>query len=231
MKKINCLIIDDEPLAVQLLVAHASKVPSLNVLFAGSDVFKAIEVIKSNAVDLIFVDIQMPEITGLELMKLFDSNHNFVITSAYMEYAVEAFQYHVVDYLVKPISFNRFFQAVEKFTRWQETFRSTSAVDHLNVKADRKHYKIAFADILYIEGLKDYIRIHTKDEKIMALENMKDILERLPQNKFMRVHRSFIIPTDKVKVLDGNRIQMQNHDFIPIGETYRKPVSEWFGQK
>ncbi|RZJ70594.1 LytTR family DNA-binding domain-containing protein [Flavobacterium sp.] len=231
MKKINCLIIDDEPLAVQLLEAHAGKVPSLNILFAGSDVFKAIEVIKSNEVDLIFVDIQMPEITGLELMKLFDNKHNFVITSAYMEYAVEAFQYHVVDYLVKPISFNRFFQAVEKFARWQETFRASNAVDHLMVKADRKHYKIAFADILYIEGLKDYIRIHTKDEKIMALENMKDILEKLPSDKFMRVHRSFIIPTDKVKMLDGNRIQMQNHEFIPIGETYRKPVSSWFEQK
>jgi len=227
MKKINCIILDDEPLAVKLMADYASKVPRLNVLYADSDVFKAIEILNNESVDLVFIDIQMPQLTGLELMQMFNQKHNFIITSAYPEYALDVFQFHVIDYLLKPIVFNRFYQSVEKFIRWQETFQNLDAEDYLFVKADRKHHKIATDHILYIEGLKDYIRIHTKDEKIMVLENMKDILEKLPSNQFVRIHRSFIIPKNKIKVIEGNQIKMTNGDFLPIGETYRKLISGW----
>ncbi|MFD2942412.1 LytR/AlgR family response regulator transcription factor [Flavobacterium notoginsengisoli] len=228
-KKINCIILDDEPFAVKLIADYASKVPRLNVLYADSDVFKAIEVLNTESVDLIFIDIQMPQLTGIELMQMFNQKYNFIITSAYPQYALEAFQFHVIDYLLKPIIFNRFYQSVEKFIRWQETFQINEKPDndYLFVKADRKHYKIALSDILYIEGLRDYIRIHTNDEKIMALENMKDILEKLPSNQFIRIHRSYIIPKDKIKVIDGNQIVMKSGNALPIGETYRKLVSEW----
>ncbi|GAA6769100.1 LytR/AlgR family response regulator transcription factor [Flavobacterium johnsoniae] len=227
MKKINCIILDDEPFAVKLLADYASKVPRLNVLYADSDVFKAIEILNNESVDLVFIDIQMPQLTGLELMQMFNQKHNFIITSAYPEYALDVFQFHVIDYLLKPIVFNRFYQSVEKFIRWQETFQNLDTEDYLFVKADRKHHKIATDHILYIEGLKDYIRIHTKDEKIMVLENMKDILEKLPLNQFVRIHRSFIIPKNKIKVIEGNQIKMTNGEFLPIGETYRKLISDW----
>ncbi|ABQ06978.1 MULTISPECIES: LytR/AlgR family response regulator transcription factor [Flavobacterium] len=227
MKKINCIILDDEPFAVKLLADYASKVPRLNVLYADSDVFKAIEILNNESVDLVFIDIQMPQLTGLELMQMFNQKHNFIITSAYPEYALDVFQFHVIDYLLKPIVFNRFYQSVEKFIRWQETFQNLDSEDYLFVKADRKHHKIATDHILYIEGLKDYIRIHTKDEKIMVLENMKDILEKLPLNQFVRIHRSFIIPKNKIKVIEGNQIKMTNGEFLPIGETYRKLISDW----
>lgn len=227
MKKINCIILDDEPFAVKLMADYASKVPRLNVLYADSDVFKAIEILNTEVVDLVFIDIQMPQLTGLELMQMFNQKHNFIITSAYPDYALDVFQFHVIDYLLKPIVFNRFYQSVEKFIRWQETFQNHQTEDFLFVKADRKYHKIATENILYIEGLKDYIRIHTKGEKVMVLENMKDILEKLPINQFVRIHRSFIIPKNKIKIIEGNQIQLTSGEHLPIGETYRKLVSDW----
>lgn len=230
---IKCVIIDDEPLAVRLVEDYAKKIASLHVLYAGSDVHQAIEVVSTQDVDLIFLDIQMPELTGIELMKVFNRSNNFIITSAYQEYALEAFQFHVIDFLLKPITFNRFYQGVEKFIQWRDSFAVVPAEqeDSLFVRADRKHYKIAFDDILYVEGLKDYIRIHTTHEKILVLENMKDILEKLPSGRFIRIHRSYIIPTDKIKLIEGNQIQMQNREYLPIGETYRKVMSEWLTKK
>ncbi|MEG2101299.1 LytR/AlgR family response regulator transcription factor [Flavobacterium sp. FlaQc-28] len=227
MKKINCIILDDEPFAVKLMADYASKVPRLNVLYADSDVFKAIEILNNETVDLVFIDIQMPQLTGIELMQMFNQKHNFIVTTAYTDYALDVFQFHVIDYLLKPIVFNRFYQSVEKFIRWQETFQNQDTEDFLLVKAERKHYKIATDNILYIEGLKDYIRIHTKGEKIMVLENMKDILEKLPVNQFVRIHRSYIIPKNKIKIIDGNQIQLISGEQLPIGETYRKLVSDW----
>ena len=227
MKKINCIILDHEPFAVKLMADYASKVPRLNVLYADSDVFKAIEILNNETVDLVFIDIQMPQLTGIELMQMFNQKHNFIVTTAYTDYALDVFQFHVIDYLLKPIVFNRFYESVEKFIRWQETFQNQDTEDFLLVKAERKHYKIATDNILYIKGLKDYIRIHTKGEKIMVLENMKDILEKLPVNQFVRIHRSYIIPKNKIKIIDGNQIQLISGEQLPIGETYRKLVSDW----
>lgn len=230
-KKINCLILDDEPLAVKLIADYASKTPQLNVLYAGCDAFEAIEVLNTEAVDLVFIDIQMPQLTGIELIQLFNQKHNFIITSAYSEYALDAYQFHVIDFLLKPVTFNRFYQSIEKYNRWQETFQNRETDNFLFVKADRKHYKIATDSIMYIEGLKDYIRIHTETEKIIVLENMKDILEKLPQNQFVRIHRSYIIPFSKIKLIDGYQIQLSNGVYLSVGETYRKLVSEWVERK
>ncbi|WP_316820527.1 LytTR family DNA-binding domain-containing protein [Pedobacter gandavensis] len=229
-KRINCIILDDEPFAVKLIADYASKIAQLNVLYAGSDVFKAIEVLNSESVELIFLDIQMPDLTGIELMQMFNKKHNFIITSAYAEYALDVYQFHVVDFLLKPIVFNRFYQSVEKYNNWRESFQTAEADDFLFVKADRKHYKIATDSILYIEGLKDYIRIHTSTEKIIVLENMKDILEKLPKNQFVRIHRSYIIPLNKIKVIEGYQILMSNGEYLSIGETYRKLIGEWIAK-
>lgn len=231
-KKINCIILDDEPFAVKLIADYASKIPQLQVLYADSDVYKAIEVLNRETADLIFLDIQMPQLTGIEVMQLFNQRHNFIIISAYPEYALDAFQFHVVDFLLKPVTFNRFYQSVEKYNRWQENFQSAEGTDSaLFVKADRKHYKIATDTILYIEGLKDYIRIHTTTEKIMVLETMKDILEKLPPKEFVRIHRSYIIPLNRIRVIEGNQIGLIDGTFLPVGETYRKLVGEWTERK
>lgn len=227
MKPINCIILDDEPFAVKLLADYASKVPQLNVLYAGCDVFKAMEVLNSEMVDLIFIDIQMPQLTGIEFMQLFNQNHNFVITSAYSKYALDGYQFRVIDFLLKPITFGKFYQSIEKYNHWRETFHIPKTDDFLFVKADRKHYKISINSIRYIEGLKDYIRIHTDVEKIMVLDTMKNILNTLPKHKFVRIHRSYIIPFEKIKIIEGNRIQLINDTFLPIGETYRKLISNW----
>ena len=229
--KINCIILDDEPLAVKLIADYASKTPQLNVIFSGSDVFKAIEILNTEIVDLIFLDIQMPQLTGIELMQLFNQKHNFIITSAYSEYALETYQFHVIDFLLKPITFNRFYQSVEKYNRWQETFKSSETNEFLFVKSDRKHYKIETSSILYIEGLRDYIRIHTENEKVIVLENMKDILGKLPKNQFIRIHRSYIIPLNKIKLIEGNQIQIINREYLPIGETYRNQIRDWIEKK
>ncbi|MBV7530869.1 LytTR family DNA-binding domain-containing protein [Chitinophaga sp. sic0106] len=230
-KKINCIILDDEPFAVKLIADYASKVPQLQVLYADSDVYQAMEVLNTQTVDLVFLDIQMPQLTGIELMQLFNRQHNFIITSAYPQYALETYQFHVIDFLLKPITFNRFYQSIEKYNRWQEAFQPAENDHFLFVKADRKHYKISPDTIIYIEGLKDYIRIHTTTEKIMVLENMKAIMEQLPPQQFVRIHRSYIIPLNKIKVIEGNQIQLSDGTFLPIGETYRKLVGEWIAKK
>lgn len=229
--RINCIILDDEPLAVKLVSDYASKLPHLQVLYAGSDVYKAMEVLKTEAIDIVFIDIQMPQLTGIQVMQLFDRKHNFIIISAYSEYALDAFRFHVVDFVLKPVTFDRFYQSIEKFVRWQESFQTAATQDFLLVKADRKHYHIPVDAIVYIESMKDYIRIHTDTEKIMVLENMKDILEQLPSNRFFRIHRSYIIPKSRIKIIEGNQVQLINGHFLPIGETYRKQVNEWVSSK
>lgn len=226
-KSLSCIILDDEPLAVRLLEEYASKIPFLEVLYSGTNAFEAMKVLNHNEVDLVFIDIQMPELTGIEFMELFDKKNNFIITSAYPHYALDSFRFRVIDFVLKPITFNRFYQSINKFLSWKETFHSTDEEDFLIVKADRKHYKIDLKSIIYIESLKDYIRIHTGKEKIMMLENMKDIVQKLPSSQFLRIHRSYIIAKSQVKLVEGNRIQLLNQEYIPIGETYKEKVLNW----
>lgn len=229
MGSINCIILDDEPFAVQLLKDYALKISALNLIYSGGDAYKVVDLLKTQSVDLIFIDLQMPELSGMAIMKMFDSRHNFIITSAYQKYALDAFQFNVVDFLLKPITFQRFHQAFQKYLHWKETFAPEPEKDHFFVKSDRKQYRIALDSILYIEGLKDYIRIHTTDSKLVVYDNMKDILKKLPKEEFIRIHRSYIIPLKKIRIVEGNRIQLQDSEYLPIGETYRKKLQDFFG--
>ena len=224
MPKINCIILDDEPLAVELLKKHATENENLNVLFATTEVFDAIDFLKNNKVEVIFTDIQMPELTGIQLMKILDKSQKFIVTTAYPNYALESFNFHVIDYLLKPITKERFDLAVKKYT---ELFAQqvTNSASYLFVKADGKQVKINFSDLIYVEGLKDYIRIHTKNEKIMVLETMKSFENKLPIN-FKRIHRSYIINLDFLTSIDGNSVYL-NQKIIPIGETYRKDIKDF----
>ncbi len=227
--QINTIILDDEPFAVRLLKDYAEKVPILNIIYAGSDTYKVLELLKKYTNSLVFIDLQMPELSGMEIMQMSNnSQHNFIITSAYQEYALDAFKYKVIDFLVKPISFQRFYESVEKYLAWQKSFNPTSKKREFYIKAERKVYRVIPEEIIYIEGLKDYIRIHTKSDKIIAHENMKDIIEMLPKNEFLRIHRSYIIPSEKIKMLEGNSICLDGDIRLPIGETYRKVIKAKF---
>lgn len=226
-KIINCVIVDDEPLAVQLLNDYAGKIQQLKVWYAGSDVYKAMDTLKEQVIDLVFLDIQMPDLTGIEIMTMFNDRHNFIITSAYQEYALDVYRFHVVDFLLKPVPFTRFKQSIEKFINWRAGFNNKEIPAYLMVKADRKQRKVLLSDILFIEGLKDYIKIHTITEKIIVLENMKDIADKLPEHNFIRVHRSYIVAVNSIKAIDGKEVLLENAALIPVGETYRKTITEW----
>ena len=229
MKRLmKCIILDDEPFAVQLLQDNTRKISSLDLIYAGGDAFKVVDHLKTNSVDLIFIDLQMPDLTGMQIMKMFNSHHNFIITSAYEEYALDAFQFNVVDFLVKPITFERFHQSIQKFLQWHGSFATSTVKDHFFVKADRKLYRIDVDSILYVEGLKDYIRIHTTNNKLVVHENMKDILKKLPGDNFIRIHRSYIIPIKRIEAIEGNRIWLQDSEQLPVGETYRKKLADRF---
>ncbi len=225
---IKCLILDDEPLAVKLITDYARQLPELEIVHSSTHVYEAIKVLKSQPVDLVFIDIQMPELNGMEFMKQFNQHHHFIITSAYQEYALDAFEFQVVDFLLKPIVFNRFKQSVDKLIQWRQHFTHAAESGYLMVRADRQYHPIAFDNILYIEALKDYIRIHTNEKALLVWENMKDILGRLPSQQFLRIHRSYIISTQQIKLVESNRVQLTNSNWLPVGETYRKIVSDWF---
>lgn len=223
------IILDDESHAVRLIKDYAEKIPTLKIIYSGNDTYKVLKFLKDQSDILVFIDLQMPELSGLEIMQMNKNfHHNFIITSAYQEFALEAFKYKVIDFLVKPVTFQRFHESVQKYLDWQNSFNTTSPKNELYIKAERKIYRIIPEEIMYIEGLKDYIRIHLEDKKIIAYENMKDIIGRLPNNKFLRIHRSYIIPVEKIKLLEGNRIWLYGDIRLPIGETYRKEIKAIF---
>lgn len=232
-KPVSTIILDDDPFAVHLLKDYAKKVSSLNVIYAGSDTYKVLELLKDYRNTLVFIDLQMSELSGIEIMQMSNhSHHNFIIISAYQEYALDAFKYQVIDFLVKPISFQRFYESIEKYLGWEKSFNTisntTAQEKDFYIKAERKVYRLIPGEIIYIEGLKDYIRIHTTSEKIIAHENMKDIIAKLPKDEFLRIHRSYITPSKKIKMLEGNSICLYGDIRLPIGETYRKAIKAKF---
>lgn len=226
MKKIKCIILDDEPLAVELLKSYAGKQLQLEVVLATTDVFEAIDHLQKQTIDLVFIDIQMPELSGIQLMQMFNKDNYFIVTTAYADYALQSYDYRVVDYLLKPISFDKFHKAIQKFT----DFVTLEANPHLFVKVDGRQVKINPEDIIFIEGLSDYIRIHLANERFIVLDNLKDFINRLPAKEFMRIHKSYIIRLDKIKSIDGNLVYHTSGS-IPIGETYKQEVKKWVGNK
>lgn len=217
---------DDEPLAVELLKSYADKQLQLEVVLATTDVFEVIDYLQKQTVDLIFIDIQMPELSGIQVMQMFNKDNYFIVTTAYADYALESYDYRVVDYLLKPISFDKFHKSVQKFT----DFVTLETHNHLFVKVDGRQVKINPKDIIFIEGLSDYIRIHLLNERLIVLDNLKDFINKLPSKEFMRIHKSYIIQLDKIKSIDGNMIY---HDLgsTPIGETYKNEVKKWIGNR
>lgn len=224
----RCLIIDDEPLAIELLEDFVSKIPFLKLEKSCSNAYEAIELIRTKKIDLIFSDIEMPDFTGIEFVQSLEQKPLLIFTTAYSHYAVEGFNLNAVDYLVKPIPFHRFVKAVN---RAQELFELKTEAENLTeptmfsssfifVKSEYENLKINLSDIHYFEGLKDYIKIHTNNAKpILTLNSLKSFEEKLPSN-FIRVHRSFIVSLNHINSVQRNRIIIDKV-YIPIGQNYK----------
>lgn len=217
----TCIIIDDEPLAIDLLESYVNKVEDLEVIGMFSNPLDALKILRDQTVDLLFLDIQMPEITGVEFKKIINPDIKVIFTTAYSDYALESYDLNAVDYLLKPITFQRFLQAVEKVkSKATKTVIPEDTNDYIFVKTEYRHQKIAFTDILFMKGLSDYVAIQTKNGKVLTLQNMKEFEAKLPNNKFIRVHKSYIIALEHIDFIERNRIVIQN-EYIPIGATYK----------
>lgn len=226
--KLNCWIVDDEPLALELLSSYVSRTPFLNLTGKYSSAVKAMEDLSKDEVNVIFLDIQMPEVNGMEFAQMIDENTRIIFTTAFSEYALDGYRVNALDYLLKPFSYSDFLNAAKRALKWYEMKMSAqenkeNISDGIFVRADYKLIHILYDDILMIEGLKDYIKIYSTKEKrpIITLMSLKAMEEDLPAGRFIRVHRSYIISRSKISSIDKNRIIINEHQ-VPIGETYRK---------
>src|SRR5882757_1608085 len=218
MTKLGCLIIDDEPNAGQLLQDYISKVPYLTLKGNCFDAMEALEFLRHSQADLIFLDINMPGLSGIELVNILPREQRVIFTTAYSEYALESYEYNVVDYLLKPITFRRFMMAVAKAAGGMSPV--LQAEEYMFVKSDKQMIRINFRDIAYFEALKEYICIHTKDQKIITYKRMKELLEKLPDH-FTRIHNSYIINGDHISRVEGNFVLIDNKS-LPIGISYKE---------
>ena len=218
MKAYKVLLLDDEEPARELLFAYCQKIADLEVIGMAGHALKAKEIIEKNDVDILLSDIQMDDITGIDLIKLLKQKPVTIFTTAYSEYALESYDLDVVDYLVKPISFQRFYQAIEKakeLISFQERGKSLSSeeppTDYVFVKTNRKMVKVGFDDILFVESYGEYVKIHTREDMILALQTMVKMETILPESKFVRIHRSHIVNLDEISEIEGNRVSLANH--------------------
>ena len=218
---IRCLIVDDEPLAREILGQYVSQSDELQLVGACKNANEVVELLQKESVDVLFLDIQMPGISGMALMKSLENPPLVVFTTAYDQYAVEGYEVSAVDYLLKPISPDRFKKAVEK-VREMILYKKSSSRDlnYMFIRADYQDIKVMFDDILYVEGLKDYVKVVTKEKRIITLTNIKGMLEKLPQDRFIRVHKSYIVAKDKVQTIKGTILTIDDKE-IPIGLTFK----------
>lgn len=228
---IRCLVVDDEPLALHILEDYISKIPFLQLVKSTTNPIEALSLVQNGEADLVFLDVQMPELTGIQFLKISNGKVKVILTTAYSQYALEGYELDVVDYLLKPIAFDRFYKAAQKA---QSVINPTTASapanqdapqkdlqnDFIFVKTEYKIQKVYLHDILFIEGLKDYISIYTPTERIITLQIMKKMEEALPEQHFVRVHKSYIVALNKIDSIERSRICIKDK-IIPVGDTYR----------
>ena len=224
---IRCIAIDDEPLALKQLSGYIEKTPFLVLAGAFDSALKAIDILKDENIDLIFADINMPDLSGMDFVKSLDDPPMIVFVTAYSEYALEGFRVDAIDYLLKPVSYGDFLKSANKVKLWFEKHSDNTEIvrsdkDFLFIKADYKILRINFDDIKYIEGMSEYIKIHLCDSKpVMTLLSMKAIEGQLPAERFMRVHRSYIVNLSRISVIERSRIVFDDKVYIPVSEQYR----------
>ncbi len=224
MRKIKCIIVDDEPLAVSLLENYVEKIPFLEFVFSSENPIEALEYIQKNEVDLVFLDIQMPELSGINFMKIAGDKQKYILTTAYSEYALEGYEHNVVDYLLKPVSFERFYKSALKA---QERFsvNESQGESHFFVKSSGQQHRINFDEILYVESLKDYVNIKTENQEYIILDTLKSLEIQLPEY-FLRIHKSFIINLNKIKSLSSKKVILISDHEVPVGESYKSGFLE-----
>lgn len=231
---LTCAIIDDEPLAISLLESYVNKTPFLKLTGKFNNALQALPELNKLPVDLLFLDIQMPEVNGMEFSRILKTNTRIIFTTAFEQYALESYKVNALDYLLKPISYPDFLQASNKALQWFNLLHANNKneTESIFIKTEYKQVQVELRKILYIEGLKDYVKIYLEDEPhpILSLMSMKFLEEMLPQNRFIRVHRSFIVQPEKIKVIERNRI-VYGKEYIPISDNYKQKFMEFLSQK
>jgi len=233
---LKCLLVDDEPRAHVVLKNYIEKVPDLEVVYSTTSSVEAFSYLQKNSVDLVFLDIEMPELTGLELLEALQNPPRVIITSAHSEFAVDSYNFNVVDYLLKPIPFNRFLKSVNKVLQQflpsppvaEDVATDAPAPDHFFVKEDGLNKRIDYANLLYVNSFGNYVRIYTTEGKHMVADTMKHMEETLPSDQFQRIHKSYIINLSKVDHAHGKMVTI-NEQELPIGNAYRQQLLEKLG--
>ncbi len=234
--QIRCLAIDDEPLALKQIGVYIKKTPFLEMIALCNSALAALELITSSKIELIFVDINMPDLNGMDFVKSLRERPGIIFTTAYNEYAIEGFKVDAIDYLLKPFAYSDFLRAVNKAkllleNRDQNSFTMKAGNDHLFVRSEYRIIRVDLSDIKYIESMHEYVRIHLAGLKpVMTLLSMKAIEEQLPKDRFMRVHRSFIVNKEKIKVVERNRIVFDNNIFIPVSDQYKAAFQDFINR-
>ncbi|MFK7923378.1 MAG: LytR/AlgR family response regulator transcription factor [Bacteroidia bacterium] len=229
MRKLTAVAIDDEPLALEVIERFAGKSGDLNLLMAFDNPLEAISFLQDNKVDLIFLDIQMPDLTGIQLLESLIYKPMIVFTTAYSQYAVDSYELGAIDYLLKPVSLDRFLKAVNKavsFVRAQDALDEKSneqpdIKDYMFIKSDTRFFKVNLGEILYVEGMRDYVAVHTPERRIMTLMSMSKMMDKLPESDFMRVHKSYIIGLNHIQLIQNNRVKIVEKE-IPISNSYKE---------
>jgi len=232
LKDLHYMIVDDEPLAIDVIENYLQRLEAAHITKCGNAV-EAFQLLQKKTIDCIFLDIEMPLLSGLDLLKSLKEPPAIIITTAYRDYAVEGFELEVTDYLVKPISFPRFMKALEKIAKTarpqKEDEQPAGNKDHLFLKVDKKFIKVLIADILFIESLKDYVRVHTRDSAYITYQSLTEITDKLPADNFARVHRSYTIALDKINGIDGNCVDIAGK-LIPVSRENRPDVFRKLGK-
>jgi DNA-binding LytR/AlgR family response regulator len=232
---IRCLAVDDEAYAAEIIAGYIKKTPALELVGTTTDPFEAVQLVQSGKVDLVFLDIQMPELNGIQVLKICGRNCKVILTTAYEQYALDGFEHDVVDYLLKPIPYDRFHRSLMKAIPLLQgdplpqaaaplsTSIPSAVTDYLFIKGDSKNkfIKVDLKDILYIEGLKNYISVYTSTQRLITYQSLRDFESQLPTQEFIRVHKSYIVPFGKINTVDGNSLFV-NKQLIPIGESFKE---------
>jgi DNA-binding LytR/AlgR family response regulator len=234
MKKINCIIADDEPLAREIIESYVQKIEQLHLAASCSSGIEVLNAIKTKVVDLLFLDIQMPHLTGIELLRTLTNPPAVIITTAFRKFAIEGYELNVIDYLLKPVSFERFLKAVHKFELSNNLMTIKIPAQMLNdmkvsrnafiyLKSDKKMVRVMLKDLMYIEGLKDYVKVHTAEGSIITYQTLTYFEEKLSNDQFIRVHRSYIVSLDHINAYSATQIEICKIS-IPIGSSYARDV-------
>lgn len=231
MKKYKCIIVDDEPIAIRIVKNHLSNFSEFELISTCNNALEAIKILRKQPIDLIFLDIEMPSLTGLEMIKTLNKVPQIIFITAHRNYAVEAFDVNALDYLLKPVSLERFTQSINRFfsvqSQSENVKKSEELEEWLAIKVDKKHVKLALSDILYIESMADYVIVHLENKKLITKERISQLEEKLLMFNFLRIHRGFIINVSRVNAWYGNTIEI-GQSKIPIGRNYKEKVSEKF---